>query len=225
MQTLQHYKSKPGTANIMRSVLIGALDLAFTEQRVDRNVARDTRPFKVARRTRYLTDEEFSAIRRHASPLVQCLMDMLYLTGQRIGDVLKIRLADISPDGIYIEQQKTHHRMQIKMTPELQSVIAEAKRLNKSVKGLTLFHRRDGQPYLYDYIRQAFNAATKEAGVKDARMHDIRAKSGTDADKQGLDSMALLGHKSESSHNRYLRSKEIPMVSAMSFRNSKTKQA
>lgn len=224
-QVIQHYKDHPGTANILRSVLIGAFDLAFSEQKVDRNVARDTRPLKVARRTRYLTDEEFNAIRTHASPLVKCLMDFLYLTGQRIGDALKIRLSDISPSGIYIEQQKTKHRMVIQMTPELQGVINEAKNLNQSVKGMTLFHKRDGQPYLYDYIRTEFNKAAKLAGVQDARMHDIRAKTGTDADKNGMDSMALLGHKSESSHNRYLRSKEIPTVSAMSFRSSKTKSA
>jgi hypothetical protein len=34
----------------------------------------------------------------------------------------------------------------------------------------------------------------------------------TDAKKQGVDSMALLGHKSESVHQRYLRCKDIPLV-------------
>jgi len=65
MTTVMHHnKATPGMANIMRVVMIGAMDLAFIEQLVERNVIRDTKKLPTAKRDRYITDLEFSAIYR-----------------------------------------------------------------------------------------------------------------------------------------------------------------
>src|SRR3546814_15514426 len=53
-------------------------------------------------------------------------MDMCYLTGQRIGDVLKIERQHLLDDGIYIEQQKTGKRLVVAWTHELRPVVERA---------------------------------------------------------------------------------------------------
>lgn len=138
--------------------------------------------------------------------------DLCYLTGQRIGDVLTIKYADISDDGISFVQQKTGTRLTVAWSSDLRTAVDTAKSLHQSIKGMTLFHTRQGGKYSYNTIRTWWDQATERSGIENAHIHDIRAKSATDAKKQGVDSMALLGHKSESVHQRYLRHKDSPVV-------------
>lgn len=100
----------------------------------------------------------------------------------------------------------------IAMTPDLADVIKRARALHSSVNGVTLFHKRDGTPLLYKTINHQWNKACRAAKVENAHFHDIRAAATTDAKASGLDSRALLGHTTESSHNRYLRSKETKVA-------------
>lgn len=146
------------------------------------------------------------------TPTLQVVMDLCYLTGQRIGDVLAIRHADLTENGIVFEQQKTGARLCVAWSDDLRSVVAESKALHQSLRGMTLLHTRQGKPFAYWTVRTLWDRACSAAMVKDAHIHDIRAKSATDAKKAGVDSMALLGHKSEAVHQRYLRSKETPVV-------------
>jgi len=102
----------------------------------------------------------------------------------------------------------------------LQAAIARARALHVSVKGLTLFHRPDGSPLAYNTINGHWVEACEKAQVMNAHFHDIRAASATDARAQGLDSKALLGHTTESSHNRYLRGKEVPVATPVRGRKT-----
>ena len=208
MAILHHHRNKPAMANHMRSVLIGSLEFAFRENLVERNVARDVRPLPTRTRDRYITNTEFEAIWQKATPTLRSIMDLCYLTGQRIGDILAIRIQDLGEDGIYFRQQKTKNRLNVSWSDDLRAAVAVARSLHQSVKGMTLFHTRQGTPFKYSTIRTLWDRACAAAKVEDAHLHDIRAKAATDAKKQGLDSMAILGHHSASSHLRYLRSKE-----------------
>jgi integrase len=198
--------------SVYRSVLIGAMQLAVREGLVERNLMREIENFNSKARDRYLTDGEFLAIWNNASETMRAIMDICYLTSQRIGDVLSIRYADLKADGIAFEQQKTKARLTVAWSPDLEAAVATARALHQSVKGMTLFHTRQGGKFSYSTIRTWWDRAIKSSGIQNAHIHDIRAKSATDAKKQGVDSMALLGHKSQSVHQRYLRNKESPVV-------------
>lgn len=215
---LHHFREKPGVANTIKKVLVGTLELAFAEEMVERNVARDVKSLKTEARDRYITDDEYSRLYSHASEIMQMIMDVLYLTGQRINDVLSIKYSDITDEGIALKQEKTKHKMLIAWTPDLAAVVTRAREYHKSVKGMTLFHSNDGKKYRYERIRDQWETVCKRAKVDDAHLQDIRAKAATDAKKAGMDSRGLLGHTTEASHRRYLRNKETPVVSAMSFR-------
>lgn len=220
---LDDAKTTPSMANLLRSFLRGVFVRAVRWGVVESDPTRDIRPFKTGKRTRYITDAEFSRIREHASPVLQVLMDVAYITGQRIGDVMGIRYSDISEAGVFIEQDKTGTRMLIAMTPDLADAIQRARDLHKSVKGLTLFHKRNGEPLSYFTIYGHWRRACDAAKVEDANFHDLRAAAATDASEQGMDSRALLGHTTESSHKRYLRSKKVPIAQPVPSRKSARK--
>ena len=217
-QVLDHYKATPATANVLRNVLKQSFAWAVRTGLAEINPVRDIQPFRENKRTRYITESEFAAIQAKATPTLAAIMDVCYLTGQRIGDVLAIRYADIDETGIFFQQQKTGNRLRVQMTDDLRQAIDNAKALHSSVKGLTLFHTRQGKPFAYWTIRTLWDRATSAAGIEDVHIHDIRAKAATDAKAQGLDSQALLGHTTETAHSRYLRSKEVPVVEPVRMR-------
>ncbi|RTL35068.1 MAG: integrase, partial [Rhodocyclaceae bacterium] len=147
-----------------------------------------------------------------------------YITGQRKGDVMGIRYSDITDRGLFVQQKKTGNRVLIAMSPDLEAAVQRARDLHKSVKGLTLFHKPNGEPLSETTMYGHWVRACKAAGVEDANFHDIRAAAATDAKAKGMDSKTLLGHTTESSHNRYLRSKEIPIAQPVPARLKTTKK-
>lgn len=206
----------PGMAQLFRSVMVAAMQLAVEEGKIDLNPMKAVRNWQGRTRTRYVSNEEFLRIQQHAHPVLKAIMAISLQTGQRIGDVLKITYADLTDEGIYVAQQKSHGetRRVIAWTPDLREAVSVAKTLHKSVKGMTLFSSRQGKPLAAQTVREWWVNAVTKAGMDyhDTHMHDIRAKTGTDARKQGLDSKNLLGHKTDSAHERYQRSREIPVV-------------
>lgn len=218
LSLMHHFRKTPSRANLFRAVLSNVLDYGFMENSVERNVVKDVKPFKIKARDRYLSDSEFNEIRAKAKPVLQSMMDMLYLTGQRISDVIAIKHADLTDEGIVFRQQKTGHRMIVAWSDELRVAVASAKKTSTNIKGMTLYSNRRGKAWSYSSINKMWLEAMRSVGIENARIHDIRAKSATDAKQQGLDSQKLLGHSTESSHNRYLRSKEIAIATPVSFR-------
>lgn len=213
------FREKPGTANSLRKVLSGALDLAIIEGLIEHNPCRDAKPLRVKPRDRYITDDEYAKLYASANPALQVIIDLLYLTGQRIGDVLGIRYADLTEHGVQFVQQKTGKKLIVGWNDDLRSAVKRARELHQSVKGFTnLIHGRDGKPIPYGRVQEQFERLRDKVGIKDIHIHDFRAKAGTDAKSAGLDSMALLGHTTESSHKRYLRGRDIPVVQGLSIR-------
>jgi integrase len=209
---LDAHKATPGMANMFHSFLRDVFKRAVRWGIVEADPTRDIDRFKLEDRDRYITEDEYAAIRAHANPTLACLMDLAYLTGQRMIDLRKLAYADITPEGIFFRQQKTKTRMRVSMTPDLAEVISRARALHKSVKGLTLFSGRAGKILGHSTINGWWLKACRDAGVEDARFHDLRAAAGTDAYDEGRDSKTLLGHKTESSHNKYLRSRRIKVA-------------
>ena len=211
-QFLDSMKAKPSAANHAHAFMRNMFKRAVRWGLIEADPSRDIDQFKTKARDRYITAQEYAAIRAAAKPAMQALMDLSYITGQRIMDCALIRYADITDEGVFFRQQKTGVRMLVAMTPDLQEAINQAKAIHQSVKGLTLLHRRDGTPIPYHTLYSQWRAACQRAGVEGANFHDIRAAAATDAKGAGLDSKTLLGHTTESAHMRYLRSKETPVA-------------
>lgn len=216
---------KYAMANRMLSVLRMVFDYALEEQLVDANPCVGVRRLPQKARTRRLLPAEFLAIRKHAKPRLAVVMDLCYLTGQRVGDVLGIRRTDLQDDGVYFRQQKTGAQLVVRWTPQLRAAVEAAKALHGPVAGLHLVKGtvgQEGRPLSYHVIWKDWRAACEKAGVEDANVHDLRAMAGTEAEAQGHDAQKLLGHTDRKMTRRYLRDRTVPVVEGPDFGQSKT---
>jgi integrase len=216
-QVKRQLAQTPNMANRCLSVLRQVFNYAVEEQRIDSNPAIGIKRHHEARRKRLISLEEYTAIYANAGPRLQVIMDLLFLTGQRVNDVLRIRYADLKPEGIYFEQDKTEARLIVRWTPELHAVVERAKTLHGNVRALTLLHNRRGKPPDYGTVKLQWNKAVKAAEVDDADLRDLRAMAATAAKRQAKDPTSLLGHTSAGMTERYLREKEVPQVDGPSF--------
>lgn len=205
-------KTAPTQANRMLSLLSVIFAKAVRWNIVDSNPCRDVDGISVKKRNRYITDAEFAAVKAKANPSIACIMDFCYLTGQRISDVLKVRLSDITSEGVYFEQGKTGKKLMVGMGPELAEVIEQAKSLHNKVRGMTLFHGRGGKQYTYFGVSAMFRRACQSAGVADFHLHDIRAKALTDLDRQGGDAQTLGGHGNRSTTEGYIKARDVSVA-------------
>lgn len=208
---LEFYYPETTTANGAITVLRGIFDKGVKIGVCDFNPARQIQGVRQEDRDRYITDAEFMAIRSEAKPYLQLIIDMCYLTGQRIGDVLHIKQADITAEGIYFKQSKTKKRLLVESSTALTEIVTEARRLNK-VAGLYLFTKTATHPHRYGTVRLHWVDACEKAGVEDARLHDLRAKAITDADAEGLDAQKLAGHATAAMTEKYLRLRRTDRV-------------
>ena len=80
-------------ANTGKSILTTVLNIAIRRGLIERNPAKEVENLTVARRKRYITDDEYIAIRKKAAPVLRAAMDLSYVTGARIGDILDIHLS------------------------------------------------------------------------------------------------------------------------------------
>lgn len=207
----------PNLTNRHLTVLRLVFQFAVENQLVDSNPVTGIKPYRTAKRGRLISLPEYTAIYRQAGPRLQVIMDLLIRTGQRINDVLKIRRADLTDDGIRFQAQKTGGKGTVPWTPELRAITDRAKTLDGNIRSLTLLHDRTGKAPTYWTVRDQWVRARTAAGVSDARIHDLRAMAATWAKKQGFNPTTLLFHSSPSQTERYLRDKEEAVAEGPSF--------
>lgn len=191
-----HFTDKPATGNQCRAVLLEVFNFALQLQIVDTNPVIGVKRLKESKRTRLITPAEFDLIHGAGSHRLQATMDVLYLSGQRVGDVLAIDPADMLEEGLAVAQEKTGARLVIRWTPGLKAAVARL----LVVRGRRLS---------YDMIERDWLKATRAVGVLDAHLHDIRAMAATAV---GNGAQALLGHATEAQTQTYLRDRVVPVV-------------
>lgn len=217
--------SQSSVCNRTISVLRQVFDYALEEGIVESNPCVGIKSVPPNKRQRLMTFDEFFAIREKAGPILQIVMDLCYLTGQRISDVLKMQRSDLNETGIFVAQQKGRGRirMLIAWNHDLRAATEAALALHGKVPSLYLLPGyRPGRPPSYNTIWAQYKKAREAAGVPDVVIHDMRAQSGTEAEEQGIDPQKLLGHTNPEMTKRYLRAKKVPIVEGPTFRQSKT---
>lgn len=240
---LAHFSDKARTFNGYRALLRELMRFAIERGHRRDNPIDSLRTMPNPARTRYITDSELRRIKvgaiygddgkRTRSGLMTCaLVDLAYLTGQRIGDLLELRWerdADdpdaphVAEDGLHFRPEKTRGRtgmsVVIEWTPRLRAVIERIKALQaerllkrragqRVVSGL-LITGQDGKPLSYWGASSAWRRALKRAGVRNAHFHDLRAKALTDKEAaEGMTQARRMGtHATESQTADYVRTR------------------
>ncbi len=134
-------------------------------------------------RKRYVTDAELNRALAACPPILQAAVRISVSTGMRQTDLLKLRLADITDDGIAVRASKTGKGMVYEWTDELRAAVnlAKAARKGDAVRSLWLFPgRAHGQHMTKDGLESIWSAARKRAKLPDVQWRDWRRKAGSD---------------------------------------------
>jgi integrase len=170
-------------------------------------------------RQRYVTDAELTKLIDHAPPKLACIARFIELTGMRQGDALRVRLSDLDAEGIHYTQGKTGKRLVVLWSPELEAVVADARKQWRRFGREYLFESRpqkasdDGKrparppgPYTPSGLRAMWRRVRVKAGLLDTRLHDLRRKAGSDVATLG-EAQGLLGHADGKVTGRHYRAK------------------
>lgn len=165
-------------------------------------------------RDRYVTDDEMRRLVEAASPKLGTIARFIELTGMRQGDALRVKLSDLDDEGFTYWNSKSKKQQGLEWSPELEAVVEDAKRLWRRFGREWLFeshpkglHSKRGYgPYTPSGLRALWRVARAKAGLPDVRLHDLRAKSGSDAqtDEEARD---RLGHSDTKVTQRHYRRK------------------
>ncbi|MGI4717253.1 MAG: tyrosine-type recombinase/integrase [Janthinobacterium lividum] len=217
---IDKHMDKPTTANRCKRLFSALWNKArgwgYTD---DPNPCKGIEGHSLQKRQVYVTDEVFDVVRAHASDPLRDAMDFVYLTGQRPGDALKVRMDDIEDGILSIAQSKTGKRLRIAVTGQLAELIAriQVKKAAHRTVHAQLLMRADGQPFIHRALKAHFRKA-RDAAIK-ARpdlaqaigefwFYDLRAKAADDTSTERGEQAAsdLLGHDSpRTTRKHYLR--------------------
>jgi integrase len=202
-----------GCANGVISLLRVAYRWAMERNEEIGNPAVDVAFNDMPVRERYLTDDEFRAFWNAAPRWVRTAMDLSYLTALRPSDVLALRWEDVG-ERLSSRTRKTGVRLAFTVTPEVQTVLDEARQ--RPILGLYVIANDKGRQLNLRRWQAVMRAACAELGIEDATPRDIRAKAATDAEAEGLDYQALLGHATKAMSDRYLKLKRTRLAPTLS---------
>lgn len=143
-----------------------------------------------------------AAYRAAATGRALLIFEMCLGTGQRIGDVLKMRWSDIDGDGIRVRQGKTGSDLWIPFTPRLRSILSETPRT-----GLTIIaHGPAGKALTYFPAAKAVRSVREQIGAEEYDIHGLRYAAAADLAAAGCSDeqiAAITGHKTSAMIARY----------------------
>lgn len=160
-------------------------------------------------RDRYLDDAEFAAIYAKGDEELRDAMDLLLLTSQRPGDVVRMRRTDVRQGDLWVKQGKTGTKVRIKVEGELAAAIERMNGRPRDATGVYLVQDKQGQPLTYWMLEDRWSLARAAAAadmpsVLTAQLRDIRGKAATDVEDLAH-AQALLGHKSRAMTEKYVK--------------------
>jgi integrase len=153
--------TKPGMANLTKSVLQKMMKYAIKANWRDDNPIIGIEPFK--RGTHHTWNEGELKTFETRWPLgtrQRLAYAMLLYTGQRVGDVAKMNRADIVDGELHVIQQKTGAELYLPIVLELEHAMKAY-----PAKGLSLIGNENGKPLSRAALSHLMRAAIKEAGL------------------------------------------------------------
>lgn len=188
---------------IQRVRQLAVLSAAFTQAvsvwyLIERNVLRDVKRPKNPPRDRLIEEHEFQGVLAISPLRVKLAMRLALKIGQRQGDILNLRWADLKGMDLHIFQSKTRKRLAIGIDAELERLLDECWNLPNGGKdgGEFILTRRMGGRYTSEGFRALWQRSMRKwmkRGGENFHFHDIRALCATRCATPEI-AMRLLGH-------------------------------
>ncbi|EKT66889.1 phage integrase Arm DNA-binding domain-containing protein [Providencia alcalifaciens] len=220
VKMLGHYRM----AQVVRMVLIDVFKEAqhFGHVPPGYNPALATKQPRNRIKRERLTFDEWKIIYAQAEnhpPYLQCGMLLAIVTGQRIGDIVKIKFSDIWDDMLHIEQEKTGSKLAIPLSIKCDAIDMTLKQViskcRDAVLSQYLVHYRHttsqaqrGEQVTANTLTTTFKKARDKCGLTWAEksapsFHEQRSLSERLYREQGINTQKLLGHKSQKMTDKY----------------------
>lgn len=209
-------EGKAASAKLIRSTLVDVFREAIAEGHVATNPVTATRTAKSEVRRSRLTANEYVEIYHAAEPLpiwLRLAMDLAVVTGQRVGDLCRMKWSDINDNHLHIEQSKTGAKLAIPLTLTIDALnISLADTLQKcreASSSETIIASKHYDPLSPKTVSKYFTKARNASGLSfdgnPPTFHELRSLSARLYRNQIGDKFAqrLLGHKSDSMAARY----------------------
>ncbi len=191
-------------------------------------------------RLRFLTEDEvkrlLDACSSHLRDIVICALN----TGMRRGEILSLKWSQIRNGLIYLEQTKTDEPRQVPINEELARLFQEIRRKQKvgtehvftysrvnpmkgKPAGTPVLNVLEGNPV--SYIKTAFWAALRRAGIVNFKFHDLRHTFASHMVMRGAslkEVQEILGHKTMTMTLRYAHLSQEHKKKAVNLLNGLT---
>lgn len=141
------------------------------------------------------------AYRAQASGRALLIFELCLGTGQRIGDVLKMRWDAIEGTGIAVTQGKTGVKLWVPFTRQLRTALDATPKV-----GLTICAQPNGRPTSYRGAADMVMAVRREIGAQAYDLHGLRYAATAELAALGMDDdhiMAITGHSTKAMIVKY----------------------
>ncbi|HMF27139.1 MAG TPA: tyrosine-type recombinase/integrase [Candidatus Cybelea sp.] len=118
---------------------------------------------------------------------------LLFYTGQRRGDVCKMKWTDYDGKFIEVVQEKTGACVPVAVDCELKAILDKTER-----RGETILTTKTGKPFLATALTKAIKTRLRTIGEPNLVLHGLRKSAGVDLAEAGASVqqvMSVLGHK------------------------------
>jgi site-specific recombinase XerD len=164
---------------------------------------------------RVLTEMEYRALRdvSRVDVRLYSIVEILLQTGIRIGELAGLTLDDLrqSKDGridfLYIKAAGSHPARKVPLNKSAKKAVDEYLQVRPETEDDTLFVTKNGRPLLVRNIRTAIDKAFEKAGIKNAKVNDLRNTFIAHHLSNGVSLVTvskLVGHKRLSTTEKYL---------------------
>lgn len=161
---------------------------------------------------RMLSKMEYRALRdacRH-DVRMSAIVEMLLQTGIRIGELANLQLEDLSIDKkeLTIRPYESHKQRQVSLNHPALEVLQAYLKVRPKSRDNTLFITKTGKPFLVRNIRTAVDRYFRLAGIKGAKVNDLRHTFIAEQLASGTPLTyisQLVGHKRLSTTEKYLK--------------------
>ena len=163
---------------------------------------------------RVLSEMEYRALRdvSRVDVRLYSIVELLLQTGIRIGELATLTLDDIrtTKDGInylYIKSAGSHPARKVPINKSAKKAIDDYLEIRPETEEDTLYVTKNGRPLLVRNIRTTIDKAFERAGIKNAKVNDLRNTFIAHHLANGVSLVTvsrLVGHKRLSTTEKYL---------------------
>jgi len=229
-QFLKEKQKSPKTTNHYFGLLKSLFRWAEDKNLIERNPAKQIRPYVVDEKRRAYTREEIKRILKATEKIekaarphylmnrqIKRLVELLLLTGMRFGEAINLRWKNIQGNKIVLERTETKQKKEkvIPITKAISDILKSLK--GQDIEFIFKLRRRGKRVHQTDIIQRI----RKESGIKDFIFHGLRHTAATrlastigDGVSLG-DVMKILGHSQARTTTSYLHSDFCRMRKAM----------